>query len=179
MLHGKHKKKCFLRSMGSTFSIFSTPPQPNCHFFLGKITAEGCQKWQIVIPTLREKQKKISFLRSMGSRFFTFVTPLDWYWHFWLDSPGSGRLRLAQAGSGWLSPVQAGLLTVLGLGGSGFSPTTRAGGQDYVSYTQTPSNYIEPMDIEPLIAIWTITPSRGWWIIGRYVIGRYDSLAVW
>ena len=130
MLRGKHKKKCFLRSMGSTFSIFSTPPQPNCHFFLGKITAEGCQKWQIVIPTLREKQKKISFLRSMGSRFFTFVTPLDWYSHFWLDSPGSGRL--------W--PALAGSLPVLGLGGSGFSPTTRAGGQDYVSYTQTPSN---------------------------------------
>ena len=90
-LHRKHKKKCFLPSMGSTFSIFATPPQPNNHFFLGKITAEGCQKWQIVIPTLHEKQKQICFLRSMGSWFFTFVTYLDWYWHFWLDSPGSGR----------------------------------------------------------------------------------------
>ena len=57
MLHGKHKKKCFLRSMGSTFLIFSTPPQRNSHFLGGKITAEGCQKWQIVIRTLREKQK--------------------------------------------------------------------------------------------------------------------------
>ena len=25
--HGKHKKKCFLRSMGNTFSSFATPPQ--------------------------------------------------------------------------------------------------------------------------------------------------------
>ena len=58
MLHEKHKKMRFSRSMGSTFSTFSTPPQRNDHFFFGIITAEGCQKWQNVIPTLHEKQKK-------------------------------------------------------------------------------------------------------------------------
>ena len=44
MLHEKHKKMCFSRSMGSTFSTFATPPQRNDHLFVGIVTAEGCQK---------------------------------------------------------------------------------------------------------------------------------------
>ena len=127
MLHGKHNKKCFLRSMGSTFSIFSTPPQPNFHFCLGKITAEGCQKWQIAIPTLREKQNKKKLLTEHGKQIFHFCNPSRLIFTFLV---GFARF--------W--PALAGSLPVLGLGGSGFSPTTRAGGQDYVSYTQTPSN---------------------------------------
>ena len=82
MLHGKHKKKCFLGSMGNTISIFVTPPQRNCHFFGGIITAEGYQKWLIVIPTLHENQKKKCFLRSMGSTFLSFETPPQWNCHF-------------------------------------------------------------------------------------------------
>ena len=31
-LHEKHKIMCFLRSMGSTFSSFATPPQRNEYF---------------------------------------------------------------------------------------------------------------------------------------------------
>ena len=77
--HGKHKKKCFLWSMGSTFLSFATPPQPNDHFLGGIISAEVCQKWQNVIPTLHEKQKQKCFLRSMRSNIFVFVTPLDGY----------------------------------------------------------------------------------------------------
>ena len=76
-LHGKHKKICFMRSMGSTKSISVTPLQRNDHFWGGKISAEGCQKWQIVIPTLHEKQKKKRFSRSMRSIIFIFTTPLD------------------------------------------------------------------------------------------------------
>ena len=77
--HGKRKKKCFLRSMGSTFLSFATPPQWNDYFFFDIISAEGCQKWQNMIPTLHEKHKKKCFLRSMGSRFSIFATPLEWY----------------------------------------------------------------------------------------------------
>ena len=43
-LHEKQKKHCFLRSTGSTISIFATPLQRKCHLFFGKISAEGCQK---------------------------------------------------------------------------------------------------------------------------------------
>ena len=75
-LHEKHKQICFLQSTGSTILIFSTPLQRNEHFVLGKITAEGCQKWQIVIPTLHEKQKNICFLRSMEADF-SFLRPLS------------------------------------------------------------------------------------------------------
>ena len=57
-LHGKHKKMCFIRSMGSTFSTFATPPQRNDHFCFIKISAEVCQKSPNVIPTLHEKQNK-------------------------------------------------------------------------------------------------------------------------
>ena len=76
-LHEKHKKTCFIRSMGSTISVFATPPQRNEQFFFGKNTAEGCQKWQNMIPTLHEKQKQICFSRSMRSIIFIFATPLD------------------------------------------------------------------------------------------------------
>ena len=70
-------KKCFIWSMGCTFLSFATPPQPNSYSFFDIISAEGCQKWQNVIPMLHEKQNKKCFLQSMGSRFFIFVTPLD------------------------------------------------------------------------------------------------------
>ena len=76
-LHEKHKKKCFLRSMGSTISIFSTPLQRNIHFFFGKITAEGCQKRQNMILTLHEKQRKKRISRSMRSMILIFATPLE------------------------------------------------------------------------------------------------------
>ena len=58
-LHEKHKKKCFPRSMGSTKTIFATPPQRNTYFFFACFTAEGCQKWQNVLPTLHGKHKKV------------------------------------------------------------------------------------------------------------------------
>ena len=57
-LHGKHTKMCFIRSMGSTFSTFTTPPQRNDHLFFVKSSVEGCQKSPNVIPTLHEKQKR-------------------------------------------------------------------------------------------------------------------------
>ena len=120
MLHGKHKKKCFLRSMGSTFSIFVTPRQRNSHCFLGTITAEGCQKWQIVIPTWHEKRQKKTLLTEHGKHIFHFCNP--------------SRLILTfLAGFARFWPVQAGLLPVLSHFRPGFAPTTRAGGQDYVS----------------------------------------------
>ena len=120
MLHEKHKKMCFSRSMGSTFSTFATPPQRNDHFFLAIYTAEGCQKWQNVILPLHEKQKKLCFLRSTRIKFLIFVTPLDWFWRFFGNTPGSGRF--------W--PALAGIPAVLSQNGRIWSPPTRAGGQD-------------------------------------------------
>ena len=96
MLHEKHKKKCFPRSMGSTISTFATPPQQNEHFFFGKITAEGCQKWQNMILTLHEKQKK-NASRGAWEAWFWFLQPLS------NDIDTFSRIRPAEAGSGRFS----------------------------------------------------------------------------
>ena len=80
--HGKQKKICFLRSMGSTFSSFATPPQWNDNFFFAIYTAEGCKKLKNHILTEHGKQKKMCFIRSMGSIFLIFATPLESYAFF-------------------------------------------------------------------------------------------------
>ena len=58
MLHEKHKKKCFIRSMRSTKLTFTTPLQRKYRFCFVIFTAEGCQKWQIVLLMLHEKHTK-------------------------------------------------------------------------------------------------------------------------
>ena len=132
MSHGKHKQICFLRSMGSTFSIFVTPPQPNDHFFWGIITAEGCQKWQIVIPMLHEKPTKNMLLTEHGKQIFDFCNPsrlillfLAGFARFWPVLAGSGRLASR-------------FVTFL----SRFHPNYSRRGSRLREFTsQTPSNY--------------------------------------
>ena len=102
MLHEKHKKKCFPRSMGSTISTFATPPQQNEHFFFGKITAEGCQKWQNMILTLHEKQKKKTFLAEHEKHDFDFCNPSRM---ILILLAGFARLRPVLAGSVRFWPV--------------------------------------------------------------------------
>ena len=46
-LHEKHKKKCFIRSMGSIISVFATPPQRNEHFFWAKTPQRGVRNGKI------------------------------------------------------------------------------------------------------------------------------------
>ena len=72
MLHEKHKKMCFSRSMGSTFSTFATPPQRNDHLFVGIITAEGCQKWQKKVPPT-EHEKHIFDVCNPSRLIMTFL----------------------------------------------------------------------------------------------------------
>ena len=93
-------KRRFLRNIGSTIFIFSTSAAK--HFFC-KTSAAGCQKWQSVLLTLRQKQKDICFLQGVGSLFLSFATPLEQYWHYCKDTPGSGRFWSALAGSGRLA----------------------------------------------------------------------------
>ena len=103
-------KKCFLRSMGSTFLSFATPPQLNDYFLGGIVSAEGCQKWQNVIPTLHEKQKKKKLLTKHGKQICHFCNPsrmiltfLPELVRFWPVLAGSGRFWPALAGSGRFS----------------------------------------------------------------------------
>ena len=70
-------KKVLLMEHGKHVFEFCNPSAMKRPLFLSIISAEGCQKWQNVIPTPHEKQQKICFLRSMGSIFSTFVTSLD------------------------------------------------------------------------------------------------------
>ena len=75
-LHEKHEKKCFSRSMGSTKTIFATPLQRNTYFVFVIFTAEGCQKWQNVLPTLHGKHKKVMrFTEHEKHQFGMDLTP--------------------------------------------------------------------------------------------------------
>ena len=74
-LHEKHKKMCSIRSTGSTKLTFVTPLQRNYHFFFGSFTAEGCQKWKIVLPMLHEKHKKSMRFTEHEKHIFHFYNP--------------------------------------------------------------------------------------------------------
>ena len=61
--HGKH------------IFVFCNTSAAKRPLFFGIITAEGCQKCQIVIPTLHEKQKKSMLLTEHGKLIFHFCDP--------------------------------------------------------------------------------------------------------
>ena len=103
-------KMSFLRSNGSTKNMLLTEHGKQilefCNtsavkrlLFFGIISAEGCQKWQNVMPTLHENQKN-KLLTEHGKQISHFCN--------------SSRLILIfLAGCARLGPVQAGLLSVL------------------------------------------------------------------
>ena len=72
--HGRHKKICFLRSMGSKYLSFATPPQWNAHFFFGIYTAEGCKKLKNRFLTEHGKPKKVLYTEH-GKHIFEFCNP--------------------------------------------------------------------------------------------------------
>ena len=104
MLHEKHKKKRFPRSMGSTISTFATPLQQNEHFFLAKSPQRGVKNGKIWFSRCMRNKKKM-FLAEHEKHDFNFCNPSRM---ILILLAGFARLRPALAGCGRLWPALAG-----------------------------------------------------------------------
>ena len=106
--HGKHN-----------FHFYNTSAAKR-NFGGGKNTAEGCHKWQNMIPMLHVDGKKNMFLTEHEKHYFHSCNPSRVFLIFFARH---ARLRVGQAGSASRSGTWV----------CSWAPTTRAGGEDYVS----------------------------------------------
>ena len=72
---GSTNKKCFLQSMGNTFSIFVTPAQRNCHFFFWHNHRRGVSKMANCDSHAAWEAKKTMLLTEHGKQIFHFCNP--------------------------------------------------------------------------------------------------------
>ena len=134
-------KMSFLRSMGSTkksasygaweahFWVLQHLRSETTTFFLALSPQRGVKKGKMWFPRCMGIKKKM-LLTEHGKQIFHFCNPSRLILLF---LAGFARFWPVLAGSGRFWQVLAGLLPVLWHFSPSFTPTTRAGGQDYVS----------------------------------------------